>query len=77
MANSVDPDQMPHSVCKGLSVPILRVIMPHIAKMHIVVLRNKYKKYPVVKNKNKVCRAKIQISLHIHNGLIGVLAVCQ
>ena len=32
MANSVDPDQMPHSnlvdtVCKGLSFPILRFIM--------------------------------------------------
>ena len=26
MENSVDPDQMPHTVSKGLSVPIIRVI---------------------------------------------------
>ena len=27
MMKSVDPDQTPRSVCSGLSVPILRVIM--------------------------------------------------
>ena len=42
MANSVDPDQMPHSahliwvytVCKGLSVPILWVITISVFKAY-------------------------------------------
>ena len=37
VANSVDPDQMPHTaiytVCSGLSVPILRVIMVTLSKL--------------------------------------------
>ena len=44
MANSLDPDQMPHSTasdldlhrCKGLSVPLLRVIMVLVIKFEQV-----------------------------------------
>ena len=48
MANSVDPDQMPRfvasdlgqTVCKGLSVPILRVIMVSDIRCQVMAINH-------------------------------------
>ena len=60
MANSVDPDQRPHSaVCSGLSVPILRVIR--------VCAKKYWKQISICRENNEQCFLVVTRQVDIAN----------